>query len=231
MKTIFAVTIALSLGTIPATSVKAQLPITQSTHTSLKKQTSDPYFSTPAQTAAEQNTTWSNPQSTPSSGQREIWKSLSRKTSKPVQRIDFSQLQVNPQVKADLLKTASAWQTPQTDDANAHVKKRENATTIDFSVPATSSPAVKPKPNQHLKQAKQVVPVKPKAVKNSKSFSSLVPLPVAKTAPRPSVAKRTRKSKPLSPLPNPNPAPKQPKKLATTPVSYTHLTLPTIYSV
>ena len=132
MKTIFAATIALLLGAIPATSAKAQLPNTQPTHASNKKQSSDPYFSTPAQSAAEQHSTWYVPQTTHTAYQIEIWKSLGRKTSKPVQRIDFSKLQVNPAVKADLMKTASAWQAPKTNKASASapVQKPKDAVTI-----------------------------------------------------------------------------------------------------
>jgi len=206
MKTIFAVTIALSLGTIPATSVTAQLPTTQATHASHKRQTSDPYFSSPAQTAAEQKTTWSVPQSTPPSDQREIWKSLGRKTSKPIQRLDFSQLQV----KADLLKTASAWQAPKTENASAVApdKKIENSTTIDFSAPATSMPAAKSQPRQ---QAKQTAPLKPVAVR------SLVPLQVAKPIAQATASPSINKSRLLSPLPTATPAPHQPKQLAFTP--------------
>ena len=221
MKTIFAATIALLLGAIPATSAKAQLPNTQPTNASNKKQTSDPYFSTPAQSAAEQNSTWSVPQTTQTSDQTEIWKSLGRKTSKPVQRIDFSKLQVNPAVKADLMKTASAWQAPKTNKASASapVQKPKDAVTIDFSAPATSTPAAKPQPRQKLKQAKQVAPLKPMADSKANSFSSLVPLPVAKTVQQHSVSPSIKKLNPLSPLPNSAPTPKQPKQLATTPVA------------
>lgn len=226
MKTIFAVTLALSLGAIPATSVEAQLPTTQSANASNKKQTSDPYFSTPAQSAAEQNSTWSVP-TTRTSDQTEIWKSLSRKTSKPVQRIDFSQLQVSPAVKADLLKTASAWRAPKTDNASA--QKSKDATVIDFSAPAISSPAAKSQPRQPLKQAKKITPLKPVAVSKVNSFSSLAPLQVVKSSTQrtvsPSVKKNITRSGLLSPLPNslplPNflPVPKKLKQLATTPIA------------
>ena len=39
----------------------------------------------------------------------EVWNSLSRKITKPIQRIDFSQLKVDEAVKEDITKTASAW--------------------------------------------------------------------------------------------------------------------------
>ena len=221
MKTIFAITLALSLGAIPAASVKAQLPNSQATNTSTKKQTSDPYFSTPAQSAAEQNTKWSIPQKALASGQTEIWKSLGRKTSKPVQRIDFSQLQVNPAVKADLLKTASAWQAPRTvgAEASSPIEKRKGAVTIDFSAPATSAPVTKPQPRQQLKQTKQVAPSKPIAASKKKTISSLAPLQVAKTVPQRAVSPSIQKRNPLIPLPSSTPALQQPKRLATKPVA------------
>ena len=221
MKTIFAITLALSLGAIPATSVKAQLLNSQSKSTSTKTQTSDPYFSTPAQSAAEQNTKWSIPQKAPASGQTEIWKSLGRKTSKPVQRIDFSQLQVNPAVKADLLKTASAWQAPRTvgAEASSPIEKRKGAVTIDFSAPATSAPVTKPQPRQQLKATKQVAPSKPIAASKKKTISSLAPLQVAKTVPQRAVSPSIQKRNPLIPLPSSTPALQQPKRLATKPVA------------
>ena len=79
------------------------------------------------------------------------------------------------------MKTASAWQAPKTNKASASapVQKPKDAVTIDFSAPATSTPAAKPQPRQKLKQAKQVAPLKPMADSKANSFSSLVPLPVA----------------------------------------------------
>lgn len=220
MKTIFAVTIALSLGAIPTTSVKAQLPNTKSAIPPTKKQTSDPYFSTPAQSAAEQNSKWSVPPTAPASTETKIWKSLSRKTSKPVQRIDFSQLQVKPAVKADLLKTASAWQAPSTNGEAA--KRKAGSVTIDFSAPAIQAPETKPRPI--LKQPKQITPAKPMAVSKAKSFSSLAPLPVPKAMPQQVAPKKAnpaiaKKPNPLVPLPISTSAKQQPKRLATTPAA------------
>lgn len=231
MKTIFAVTIALSLGAMSATAVKAQLPNRQSSNTYNKKQTSDPYFSTPAQMTAEQRSASSVPQSTTSSDQTEIWKSLSRKTSKPVQRIDFSQLQVNPAVKADLLKTASAWHASATHKAatGTTAQTSNGGVTIDFSAPAISTPAAQPpQPPQQVKRPKQVTPLKPTGVSKVDSLSNpvpLVPLAVPKTVPKRTVSpiaatpSSIKKTGPLSPLPNPAPAQQQPKRLASTPVA------------
>ncbi len=221
MKTIFAATIVLTLGAISATSVNAQLPDTNSANTPIKKQTSDPYFSTPAQTAAEQNSTWSAPRQTSTSTQTEIWKSLSRKTSKPVQRIDFSKVQVNSAVKSDLLKTASAWHAPPIDGEAA--PKSKGTVTLDFSAPAISTPATRP--TLRSEQPKSIAPAKTKAAGNAKSLSSLETLKIAKT-PTPDVVKTTKaiapkphQPSPLTPLPNSTSATEQPKRIATKPVA------------
>ncbi len=224
MKSIFAVTIALTLGATPVASIMAQLPSTksansQSASTFYKKQTSDPYFSTPAQSAAEQNSKSPALPALPTSAEPQIWKSLSRKTSKPVQRIDFSQLQVNPAVKADLLKTASAWHASSTKAEAA--KGSAGSVTIDFSAPAIASP--QNQPHEKPKQPKQVAANKPESVSKAKPFSSLAPLHNAKAPPQKLTATTkvnsaiTKKSNPLAPLPISNSAKQQPKRLATTP--------------
>ncbi len=232
MKTIFAVTIALSLGAIVATSTEAQL-----LNTSNKKQTSDPYFSTPAQTAAEPNSNTKARQNARTSDQTEIWKSLSRKTKKPVQRVDFSQLQVNPAVKADLVKTASAWQAPKTKSTRATTQpNRGNSVTIDFAAQATSRTTSQVNSQAthqaHLKgQRKPLDPFKPATGTGTggQTFSSLVPLQVAKIKPKQTAANPTsapdtsaggaRKSKLLSPLPKSIALSKQPKQLGSTPIA------------
>ena len=231
MKIIFAVTITLSLGAIFATSTEAQLP-----NPSNKKQTSDPYFSTPAQTAAEPNSNMKARQNARTNDQPEIWKSLSRKTKKPVQRVDFSQLQVNPAVKADLVKTASAWQAPKTKSTSATAQpNRGNSVTIDFAAQATSQVNSQATHQAHLKgQRKPLAPFKPASGTGGQTFSRLVPLQVAKIEPRQTAATPTsapdtstggaRKSNLLSPLPK-SVAPKsvalseQPKQLGATPIA------------
>ena len=197
--------------------MNAQLPDTQFTTKSNKKQTSDPYFSTPAQSAAEQDAKLSASNKTTTPDQTEIWKSLSRKTSKPVQRIDFSQLQVDPAVKADLLKTASAWHAPAADNGTA--KTSNGAVTIDFSAPATAPQATKPLVRQTIQPEKQVAPLKPLAVSKTNSSSSPAPAKFTQTEPQSTVSSTLKKSSPLSPLPNSTPAIEQPKQLATTPVA------------
>ncbi len=249
MKTIFAATIALLLGSTLAPSAKAQLP-----GATPKKQTSDPYFSTPAQTASEQSSTWTTPatahrESNPAKAadQTDIWRSLSRKTAQPVQRIDFSKLKVNPIVKADLLKTAAAWQVPKTKQGAAQKTQKQNKrVTIDFSAPATAAGVAvtnqNATPNTQSPQngSLKPMPVQPSApvaqttqprVPASKPFAGLAPL-----NPNPTQANTDRASldvklptqplaKPLAPplttknLLSPLPVAKQPTKLANAPTA------------
>ena len=102
-----------------------------------KRQTSDPYFSSVKQAAAavqklnapvidqhafeaDSTISWEHPvgpqatEKTNSEADSDVWNSLSRKITKPIQRIDFSQLKVDKSVQEDLAKTATAWAVPKT---------------------------------------------------------------------------------------------------------------------
>ena len=125
------VAICLSGADVGAQSTDGSAP-------SSKRQTSDPYFSSVKQAAAavqklsapvidqhafkaDSTISWEHPtgpqatEETISETGTDVWNSLSRKITKPVQRIDFSQLKVDKAVQEDITKTASAWAVPKTE--------------------------------------------------------------------------------------------------------------------
>ena len=220
MRTVFIITGALIFG-----SIQSPLANAQSSSTLKKKQTSDPYFSTPAQAAFEKNGPWQPPHEAPTSPSttqsvqsNDVWKSLSRKTIKPIQRVDFSQLQVNPAVKADLIKTASSWQTPRTDGSQAKSAKK-GGVTIDFSAIAAQPAKPAPVKNNTAAPLPAITPIASTQTITQKLNPSPTPLlPLATGGPAKVAVTDTLKLPPspkrLSPL---SPLPTTPNRSSTSP--------------